>query len=114
VHGGGGNINHRSRRKHTQGMAPNSRNNGSVQIIGAQFWEEPVDDPEWDGNKEAEDVGPRDPLVTFPIREEFVGKTSPGNGLRVVLLWLLAGPNVCPMHGQQNFALVIDYRVHHD
>ena len=58
-----------------------------------------MDDIEWDRNNEADDVGPRDPFVTLASREELVGETPPGNGLGVVLLRLLAGPDVCPLHG---------------
>jgi hypothetical protein len=73
-----------------------------------------MDDPEWDGDEEADNVGPCDPLVTLATREKLVREATPCNGLGVVLLWLLAGPNVCPLHRQQNFALVNDDRVHHD
>ena len=59
----------------------NSRDDGSVQVIGSQLWKKSVDKPERDGNKEANDVSPRDPLITLSMCEELVGKSTPHNGL---------------------------------
>lgn len=39
-------------------------------------------------------------------------ETTPSDGLRVVLLWLLSGPDVCALNGKKNVALVVDDTVH--
>ena len=57
------------------------RDNGSVQVVGTQLWEIPVHKPERDRNKEAEDVAPRDPLITLSDREELMGKATPRDRL---------------------------------
>ena len=62
-------------------MMPDSRDYGRVQVVGTQLWEIPVDKPEGDGNEHADDVSPRDPLITLSEREELVGKATPRNGL---------------------------------
>ncbi len=62
-------------------MIPDLRDDWSVQVIGTQLWEIPVDKPERDGNEEAKDVSPRNPLITLSVREELVGKATPRDGL---------------------------------
>ena len=62
-------------------MIPDLRDDGSVQVVGTQLWEKLVDKPERDGNKEANDVSPRDPLITLSGCEEVMGKATPCDGL---------------------------------
>ncbi len=49
-----------------------SRDDRGVQVIGAKFWVKPVDKPERNRDEEANDVSPRNPLITFSGREELV------------------------------------------
>lgn len=70
-------------------------------------------DPKRHRHEQTEEIRPRDPLVPFPDREELVGE-RPGDGLRVVLLGLLAGPDVGAFDGEEDVALVVDDGVHHD
>ena len=62
-------------------MIPDLRDYGCVQVVGTELWEIPMDKPEGDGDEEANDVSPRDPLITLSEREELVGKATPRNGL---------------------------------
>ena len=45
------------------------------------FRENLVDEPERDGNKEAKNVAPRNPLIALSNREELVGKATPCDSL---------------------------------
>lgn len=63
------------------GTIPDLRDDGSVQVVGTQLWEKPVDKPERDGNKKADDVSPCDPLITLSGCEELMGKATPCDGL---------------------------------
>lgn len=43
-----------------------------------------------------------------------MAETAPSYGLGVVLLRLLSGPDVGPLDGQKNVALVVDNGIHQD
>lgn len=78
--------------------SPDLRDDGCVQVIGTQLWEELVDDPERDGHQETDDVSPRDPLITLSMRKELVREATPRYGLRIILLGLLARPDICALY----------------
>ena len=71
-------------------------------------------EPEWNGNEQAKDISPRDPLVALAVGEELMRKRAPGDGLRVVLLNLLAGPDIGALDRHQDVALMEEDRAHDD
>lgn len=83
-----------------------------VQIVHAKRWPLLVHEPKRHRDDEAEDVCPGCPLIALPGSEEFMRETTPSDGLRVVLLWLLSGPDVSALNGKKNIALVVDDTVH--
>jgi len=73
-----------------------------------------MDEPERYGDDEPDEVRPRYPFIAFADREELVREAALCDGLGVVLLWPLAGPDVRALHRQQNLTLIVDNRVHQD
>ena len=71
-------------------------------------------EPEWDGNKEAENISQCDRLVALAEGEELVRKPTPGDGLRVELLNLLTGPGIGALNRDQDVALMEENRSHQD
>ena len=43
-----------------------------------------------------------------------MAKTTPGDGLRIILLWLLTRPNIRSLDRKKNFTLIGNNRVHQD
>ena len=93
---------------------------------------------EGEGNDEADKEGKGDPLVPGSDGKHVFGETSPGDGLRVVLLnvltrpylyeesvipWfseagdlqaIIKEPYICSFDGKKDIALVVDNGCHHD
>ena len=95
-------------------FAGDSPDDGSVQVVEPELREVTVPNPEWHRNCEANDVGPRHPLVSLADGEQLVGETTPSDCLGVVLLRLLARPDVGAFDREEDGALVIDNGVHED
>lgn len=55
------------------------------QIIQTQAGYELVDQPEWNGYNNANEVSERDPFVSATDGEELMGEPTPSDGLAVVL-----------------------------
>jgi len=72
-----------------------------------------VEQPEGHGHDEAEQVRDRDPLVARADGEHVVCHT-PGDGQGVVLLHVLAGPDVGAFGRGQNVGLCAHDGLHHD
>ena len=71
-------------------------------------------EPEWDGNKEAENKPQCDRLIALADGEELVRKPTQGDGLRVELLDPLAGPGIGALDRHQDVLLMAENRAHQD
>lgn len=71
-----------------------------------------VNEPEWDWDDEAKQVGNRDPLVASTNGEHVAGD-GPGYGEGVVLLDVLTGPDVGAFDGGKDVELVCHDGLHH-
>lgn len=71
-------------------------------------------DIEGDGEHEADDEGVGYPLVGAAGGEDLFCEAAPGDGLRVVGLWALAGLDVGAFDGDEDLALVFGDGVHED
>lgn len=87
---------------------------GGVPVPETGSGEQAVEQVEGKGDHEADEEGESDPLVTGAVAEHVAGKSAPGNGLRVVLLDVLAGPDIGALDGEEDIALVVDNGDHHD
>lgn len=87
---------------------------GGVPVPEPRSGEQAVEQVEGKGDHEADEEGEGDPLVTGAVAEHVAGKSAPGYGLRVVLLDVLAGPDVGALDGEEDIALVVDNGDHHD
>ena len=69
------------------------QDDGQVDVLEEADLGVTVDEPEGDGDQEAEEVGDRDPLVAGADGEH-LARDTPGDGEGVVLLDVLAGPDL--------------------
>ena len=67
---------------------------GSDDGVGVDLGPNSMSDVEGDGDEETDDDRDGDDEVGSSRRVEILGESSPGDGLRVVRLNLLTGPNV--------------------
>jgi len=71
-----------------------------------------VNEPEWDWDDEAKQVGNCNPLVTSTDGEHVAGD-GPSDGEGVVLLDILAGPDIGAFDGGEDLVLVGHDGLHH-
>ncbi len=64
------------------------------------------------GDEESDHIRPRDPFIPFTGREQFMREPAPCYGLGIILLRLLARPNIRTLDGEQNFPLIVNDTVH--
>jgi len=88
---------------------------GGVDVVESKLGEELVSDPEGEGSEDADSETDGDHVVlAVGGTEDFVAGTAPCDGLGVVGLHVLAGPDVGSFDGEEDVALVVDDGVHHD
>jgi len=85
-----------------------SRNDGRVDLVEAQLGEVLVRQPEWNRGDEPDCQADGHHDVGTAGAEDLVADTTPGNGLSVVGLHVLAGPNVGSLNTEEDFTLVLD------
>ena len=80
---------------------------GGVDVAEGGVWVVAVDEPEGNGDDEADEIGDRDPLV-FGADGEGVAGDAPGDGEGVELLNVLAGPDVRAGEAFEDGCLIVD------
>lgn len=84
-----------------------------VDVIQTQLREVLVAEPEGERDEDTDGKGDGDHVVCAAGGEDLAGCAAPCDGLGVVVLHVLAGPDVGGL-AEENVALVLDDGVHHD